>query len=169
MKFFELVPKTNIDFLRQSRICASVSAVLVAASVILWALWGFNLSIDFLGGTVLEIAIPDRDAAVDIAAVRSALAEEFENVSVVTLDSAEERSYAITLRVSEEEVATDAAAAIPAPGAGAATSAVRSRGEDDGAQRTLGQQLVQQLERKLGTQVEVRRLESVGPLVQDDD
>ena len=59
MKFFELVPKTNIDFLRYAGVFSAASAVVLAALFVLWCFRGFNLSIEFRGGTTLPAAISD--------------------------------------------------------------------------------------------------------------
>ena len=67
----KLVPDNSaFDFLRQLKVTASVSVLLVLASIGLFFVNGLNLGIDFRGGILLEAR---SDAPVDIADVRADL------------------------------------------------------------------------------------------------
>jgi preprotein translocase subunit SecF len=115
MKFFELVPKTHIDFLRPAWALSTASAVLIGAFIVLWAFWGFNLSIEFRGGTALQVKLPEAGADVGIGSVRSAMdAIGYPDATVVSFGAVADRTYLITLDISEEQAATAAAAAAPA-------------------------------------------------------
>ena len=69
----KLVPDgTEIPFLSYRRGCLAASAVLVAASILLYLLVGLNFGIDFRGGTMLEARFP---AAADIGGIRGLLTD----------------------------------------------------------------------------------------------
>jgi preprotein translocase subunit SecF len=65
--------KTNLDFMRWRRHAMAFSAALTVLSLLLLFTRGLNFSIDFTGGTVIEVAYPE---AVDLAPVRGALSED---------------------------------------------------------------------------------------------
>jgi preprotein translocase subunit SecF len=128
MKFFELVPKTNIDFLRYAGVFSIASAVVISALFVLWLFRGFNLSIEFRGGTALQIKLPEAAADVDIADVRDAMGTiGYPDATVVTFGGPEAQTYLITLDISEEEASTkqgaQSAAQPDAPAAQAAPEA----------------------------------------------
>jgi preprotein translocase SecF subunit len=62
--------KTSIDFFRLQWATLGVSAVLVAASLLLFATQGFNYGIDFRGGTTIRT---ETESPVDVGAYRDAL------------------------------------------------------------------------------------------------
>ena len=64
--------KTSIDFFALQWVTFGLSAVLVAGSLLLWAVMGLSYGIDFRGGTTIrtESAVP-----VDVAAYRAALSD----------------------------------------------------------------------------------------------
>ena len=64
-------PDTKIDFMGQARLLTRVSAGLVLLSVVLMFVRGFNLGIDFKGGTVLQVQVPEEAGPVDEARIRS--------------------------------------------------------------------------------------------------
>ena len=67
----KLVPDNSaFDFLRQLKVTASISVLLVLASIGLFFINGLNLGIDFRGGILLEAR---SEAPVDIADVRADL------------------------------------------------------------------------------------------------
>src|SRR5262249_39694507 len=102
MKFFELVPKTNIDFLRYGTPCSIASAVVIGALFILWCFQGFNLSIEFRGGTGLTLNMPEAGADLDIGRLRTAMSDVgYPDATVVTFGN-DNKSYLVTLDISEE-------------------------------------------------------------------
>lgn len=69
-----------INFLGQRKIAAVVSAVLIAAGIFSLATKGLNLSIDFTGGSVIEVAY---EGSADLPTIRSVLANNGYSKAVV--------------------------------------------------------------------------------------
>ena len=84
MEFFK--QKTSFRFMPLRRRWYAISGALLVASVLLLAVRGLNLGIDFTGGVVLELSFPE---AVDLDQVRSALgAAGFEDAVVQSFGTA---------------------------------------------------------------------------------
>lgn len=84
MEFFK--KKTSFRFMPLRRRWYAISGALLLASVLLLAVRGLNLGIDFTGGVVLELSFPE---AVDLDQVRSALgAAGFEDAVVQSFGTA---------------------------------------------------------------------------------
>ncbi|HEX7030289.1 MAG TPA: protein translocase subunit SecF [Gammaproteobacteria bacterium] len=71
MEFFKKQP--NFDFMRGRFVAMAFSLTLVVASIVIMALRGFNFSIDFTGGVLLEVSYAE---AVELEPIRDVLAEE---------------------------------------------------------------------------------------------
>ncbi|HEX6929168.1 MAG TPA: protein translocase subunit SecF [Gammaproteobacteria bacterium] len=71
MEFFKKQP--NFDFMRWRFVAVTISLLLVIASIGIIAVRGFNFSIDFTGGVLLEVAYPE---AVELEPIRDVLTEE---------------------------------------------------------------------------------------------
>ena len=80
-----ILHNTRIDFIRLWRPAAIFIAVLLIPAIILIAVRGFNYSIEFTGGTLVQVEF---DKAPDIANVRSALSNAgLGNVEIATFGS----------------------------------------------------------------------------------
>ncbi len=128
--------RTNIDFLGQTRLMVGISLVVCAISLGSILFRGFNFGIDFAGGTALELQAPEALGAVDEAKMRDALAAIGQGeAAIVRVGAPEERTFRINLNASQEE------------------------------SRDLSVQLVKGLSEKLGGDLVVRSIESIGPRV----
>jgi preprotein translocase subunit SecF len=133
----ELVrPGTQIDFVGQSRLFARISIVVCLAMIALMAVRGFNLGIDFAGGTVLQLKIGEAAGPVDEGRIRSAVAGiGYPDAVVQAFGSGEERTFLLNLPTSEAE------------------------------REDLIISVIQGLGEALGAPVEPERIESIGPRV----
>jgi preprotein translocase subunit SecF len=102
MKTLKLVPaNTKIGFIQHRVIAMSLSAVLVVASLIVFAINGLNFGIDFRGGTLIEASA---ESAVDISALRSRLgALELGEVQIQEFG----KDTDVLIRIAEAEGAVD--------------------------------------------------------------
>jgi preprotein translocase subunit SecF len=140
----QLIPSdTKIDFMGQARVLSLVSLGLVALSLVLMAVVGFNLGIDFKGGTVLQVQVPEEAGPVDESHLRSALAgvdvPGSADAVIVRFGDAEDRSFLISLPTSQEE-----------------------------AGKEMPIKILKGLAAGLGTEVEVERIESIGARVGEE-
>jgi preprotein translocase subunit SecF len=133
----ELVrPDTHIDFIKQARVCAAISIVAVVLAIFLGFIVGPQLGIDFAGGTVVQVQVPEAAGAVDEGRLRAFVTDAgFPKAVVVRFGAPEERSFLIQLPVEQKN------------------------------QSDLVVQVVGGLSKGLGAEVETLRIESVGPRV----
>ncbi len=97
-------PDTNIDFMKPGRLMILVSLVACVGflTVMLWK--GFNLGIEFAGGTLVQIKVPEAAGPVDEGVLRAILGDlGFGGASVVRFGAIEDREFSITVQKSEEE------------------------------------------------------------------
>ena len=127
---------TSIDFVGQTRICGLLSMVLVSVSIGLMFVPGFKLGIDFQGGTVIEVRVPEETGFVDEGRVRQAAsAIGFADAVIVRIGPPEDRAFRINVAVSEEQ------------------------------SKNLATRVVEGLSKEMGAPVAPQRIESVGPRV----
>ncbi|MGH9888984.1 MAG: protein translocase subunit SecF, partial [bacterium] len=134
MEFFPTRP--NFDFIRWMRpmVIFSVSAIAISVAVI--ATRGFNFGIDFVGGTLIEVKVPESAGAIDEGRVRGILEKlGHGDAAIVRIGEPEERTYRISMLGSQEE------------------------------NRDLSVQIVNGLGEALGAPVDVKGIESIGPRV----
>ena len=129
-------PDTHIDFMRQSRVMALISATVVVVFLLLIAFRGFNLGIEFAGGTLVQVGIPEQAGPVDEGVLRGIMSGlGFGGAKIVRFGAVEERTFRITVAVSEEE------------------------------HERLALEIVDGLSEKLGVPVDAQATESIGPRV----
>jgi len=134
MEFFKA--RTNYDFIGKMRFMVTFSIVAIVLCVVLIATKGFNFGIDFLGGTLIEVQIPDSAGSVDEGRLRAAMAKLGQaDASIVRVGAPEERTYRISMLGSQEE------------------------------NRDLSVQIVKGLGENLGAPPTVKTIESIGPRV----
>jgi len=134
MEFFPTRP--NFDFIRWMRpmVIFSVSAIVLSFALI--AIKGFNFGIDFVGGTLIEVQVPESAGAVDEGRLREIMEKlGHGDAAIVRVGTPEERSYRISLLGSQEE------------------------------NRDLSVQVVNGMNESLGAPVVVKGIESIGPRV----
>ena len=133
----ELVrPDTHIDFVKRGPVCAVISVGLVILSIGLMIVRGFNFGIDFAGGTVLQVQVPEEAGAVDEGTMRAAASGAgFPNAVIVRLGDEADRSFRINIKLSEEQ------------------------------RRDLSIEVLDGLSSALGVEVIPQRIESIGPRV----
>ncbi|MBE7567058.1 protein translocase subunit SecF [Acidithiobacillus thiooxidans] len=91
--------RTHVDFMSRRRIFLGISALLIVASVVVFFVRGLNYSIDFTGGTLVELAFSKTP---DLGAVRGTLTTAgFHNVVVQTFGG--DRDLLIRLRTQPGE------------------------------------------------------------------
>lgn len=140
----QLIPSdTRIDFMGQARVLMLVSAGFVALSLVLMVVRGFNLGIDFKGGTVLQIAIPEQAGEVDEARLRDALSDidvpGSADAVIVRFGAIEDRAFLVSLPTSQEEAGQD-----------------------------MPVKILKGLEEALGVPVDDQRIESIGARVGEE-
>ncbi|WP_257462384.1 protein translocase subunit SecF [Archangium lipolyticum] len=87
--------KTNIDFIGKRKPAIFISTVINLIILVGIAVWGFNLGVDFAGGTVVEVKF---DHSINAADVRKrAESGGLHDVSVQSIGSADENSFLLRL------------------------------------------------------------------------
>ncbi len=130
-----MLESRNYDFMGKRKISAIVSAALVLASIVLIAVRGLNLGLDFTGGTLIEVGY---EQPADLKAIREALeANGFDRASVQYFGTSRE----VLIRLAPRE---------------------------GGNRSTLGDEILQILQKVSDGKVEMRRVEFVGPQVGEE-
>lgn len=93
-----LLPKTNIDFLKYRKAYYTLFAVLLIGGIICFFTKGFNMGIDFTGGTMVQVKF---SAPVEIAQVREALSATGANSELQTFGNS---TFAISEKSTADEV-----------------------------------------------------------------
>ncbi len=100
MKFFELIPATNIDFIGKFKYFLAFSILVIIGITTGVLKNGLNYGIDFTGGNITQIKFTEPKSADD---VRKLVADAGEpDASVVALGK-ENQEYLITSRVAREQ------------------------------------------------------------------
>lgn len=96
-------PDTKIDFMSATSVMGIVSILAVIASLSLIFTRGFNLGIEFVGGTTIQVKVPEAAGAVDEGVLRSAMSEMgYTSAEIVRFGEVAERDFQIRIRESQE-------------------------------------------------------------------
>ena len=93
-----LLPKTHIDFLKYRKVYFTLFGLLLVGGLICFFTKGFNMGIDFTGGTMVQVKF---DAPVEMEQIRQALSNTGANSE---LQSFGDNSYAISEKSTSDEV-----------------------------------------------------------------
>lgn len=93
-----LLPKTHIDFLKYRKVYFTLFGLLLVGGLICFFTKGFNMGIDFTGGTMVQVKF---DAPVEMEQIRQALSSTGANSE---LQSFGDNSYAISEKSTNDEV-----------------------------------------------------------------
>lgn len=93
-----LFPKTHIDFLKYRKVYFTLFALVLIGGVICFFTKGFNMGIDFTGGTMVQVRF---NSPVDMAQIRSALSQTGANSE---LQSYGDNTFSISEKSTQEEV-----------------------------------------------------------------
>ena len=93
-----LLPKTNIDFLKYRKVYFTLFGILLIGGLICFFTKGFNMGIDFTGGTMVQVKF---NAPVEMEQIRAALSTTGANSE---LQSFGDNSYAISEKSTSAEV-----------------------------------------------------------------
>lgn len=161
--YFKLIPdNTHLQFTRLRFAALALSATLIVGSVIALFTLGLNFGVDFRGGVTVEVADPD---PFDIGAVRSSVsALNLGDVKVQTVRDFAGSDEAIVVVVEQQEATAEET---PAEGATAAEDGAESSidAAHENAQFAAAEQVQTALRALLGDNMEVRKVEVVGPTV----
>jgi len=132
-----MLESRNIDFMGKRKITAIASTLLVLASIVLIAVRGLNLGLDFTGGTLIEVGY---EHPADLKSIRKALEDNgFDRASVQYFGTSKE----VLIRLAPKE-------------------------GEGGNRSTLGDEILQILQKVADGKVEMRRVEFVGPQVGEE-
>lgn len=99
MKYFKLLPKTNIDFIGMRKWLFIFSGILMLACFGSIIFKGMNYGIDFTGGTVMQVHFK---APINIKDIRSALSDQKINADIQTFIG--KNTYAIKVKGNQDDV-----------------------------------------------------------------
>ena len=93
-----LLPKTHIDFLKYRKVYYTLFAVLLIGGVICFFTKGFNMGIDFTGGTMVQVQF---NAPMEMAQLREALTATGANSEIQSYGN---NAFSISEKSTEQEV-----------------------------------------------------------------
>ncbi|MBB5213289.1 protein translocase subunit SecF [Microbulbifer hydrolyticus] len=145
-KITEYMGKRVYDFMRWRKLAAAASLILVVASIAALAINGLKLGLDFTGGTQIEVGYQN---APKIEDVRNQLTDAgFEGAAVVRFGSDSEVLIKLPPEVAEEQTQQNA--------------------RDAEATNSIGDKVVGVLRQHSDGQVDLRRVEMVGPQIGEE-
>ncbi|HXV76435.1 MAG TPA: protein translocase subunit SecF [Candidatus Polarisedimenticolaceae bacterium] len=107
---WQILKQSNIDFMGQGRVLLPVSLALVALSVAVLVFNGFNLGIEFTGGTELHVKYAETPRVGEIRGQLSA--GGFGGAVVTTIGDAEDNEIYIRLATGGEQQGSDPTTAV---------------------------------------------------------
>jgi preprotein translocase subunit SecF len=160
MEFFKI--RRTLPFMRYALVFNIISLATFVLAVVFLAVRGLNLSIEFTGGTLIEVSYP---AAAEVDHIREVLEKGGYKAEVQNFGSSRE----VLIRLHEDksvqaarENAAKSAAPATAPVAADASAAAKQSGAGQLSERVL------ELLRTENKAVELRRVEFVGPTVGEE-
>lgn len=99
MKYFKILPKTNIDFVGSRKIFFWISGLIMLACLASVIFKGLNYGIDFTGGTMVQVQFQDN---INIDKVRSALRQKGVKADIQTFIGT--NSFAVRVKGAQEDV-----------------------------------------------------------------
>jgi protein-export membrane protein, SecD/SecF family len=99
MKYFEILPKTNIDFVGSRKMFFWISGLIMLACLCSVIFKGLNYGIDFTGGTMVQVQFKDN---MNIDQVRTALTQQGLKADIQTFVGT--NSFALKVKGSQENV-----------------------------------------------------------------
>lgn len=99
MRYFRLLPKTNIDFVDSRKIFFWISGLVMLACLASVIFKGLNYGIDFTGGTMVQVKFTD---TVNIDQVRNALNKQGVNADIQTFIGT--NAFSIKVKGAQEDV-----------------------------------------------------------------
>ena len=99
MKYFKILPKTNIDFVGSRKIFFWISGLIMLACLVSVIFKGLNYGIDFTGGTMVQVQFKDD---INIDKVRSALSQKGVKADIQTFIGT--NSFAVRVKGAQENV-----------------------------------------------------------------
>ncbi len=99
MKYFRLLPKTNIDIIGARKTFFWISGLIMLACLISVCTKGLNFGIDFTGGTMVQVQFKD---SISIDQVRSALSQKGIKADIQTFIGT--NAFAVKVKGAQENV-----------------------------------------------------------------
>lgn len=99
MRYFKILPKTNIDFIKSRKIFFLISGLIMAVCLFSVIFKGLNYGIDFTGGTMVQVKFNDN---IGIDQVRSALNNSGVKADIQTFIGT--NSFALKVKGVQENV-----------------------------------------------------------------
>jgi preprotein translocase subunit SecF len=99
IKYFKILPKTNIDFIGMRKVFFVFSGIIMAACLGSVIFKGMNYGIDFTGGTVMQVQFKN---TADIAAIRAALNAQGLNADIQSFVG--KNAFSVKVKGSQDNV-----------------------------------------------------------------
>ena len=150
-----MIPEKIIKFMKQRKIAAVFSIILLVASIFSLATKGLSFGLDFTGGTLVELQYT---GAADIGKIRESLdAAGYEGAIVINYGSEEE----VLIRLQQTEI-------ILSEVEKAEAEQVSGSGNAADEKISLGDAVLSLLQAEASEEIKLQRVEVVGPQIGDE-